>query len=306
MYFTICIPTYNRAHTITRTLDSLEKQKFRDFEVLLVDDGSSDNLCDVLEKWQAENELQIRYIRKENGGKHTALNVGIHNAKGTFFMILDSDDWFVDDALERMYAMCQKIENDETFSGVMVRSFNVDTGKMIGDPFPESPMISSYIDYHFVLPYKMKINDCFECNKTKLLQKYRYPEDENTKFVPEAWLFDQIGVNYKLYCTNDVLRYVEYQQVGITNDTNFKQKNIVGYLYHYISRIENVLPNVKVSFKNRIVAWWRYWDAVKKDEKNLGPRCKKITLLGRFIKLIMPLITLVYRIRYKELYKAGR
>ena len=231
MYFSICIPTYNRAHTITRTLDSLEKQAFRDFEVLLIDDGSTDNLSEVLNKWKAENDLEIRYIWKENGGKHSALNVGIHNAQGKFFIILDSDDWFTDNALERMYELCRIIEDDESFSGIMVRSLDSATGQMIGEPFKEEPIISSYIDYHFVLRYNTKIKDCIECNKTELLKQYRYPEDVNTKFVPEAWLFDQIGTRYKLYCTNDVLQYKEYQEVGITNDLLFKGKNIVGYLF---------------------------------------------------------------------------
>lgn len=306
MYFTVCIPIYNRAHTIIRTLDSLERQQFKDFEILMIDDGSKDNLTEVLDDWQQKNTHEIRYIYKENGGKHTALNVGIENAKGRFFIILDSDDWLVDNALERMHELCAEIEDDKSFSGIMVRSMNFETGEMIGEPFPKAEMISSYIDYHFVLPYKMKINDCIECNKTQLLKKYRYPEDKNTKFVPEAWLFDQLGVSYKLYCTNDIIRYTEYQEDGITLDTTFKQRNIVGYLYHYISRIENVLPYVNVPYKNYIVAWWRYWDAVKKDRDNLGPRCRKISFLGWMVKVAMPLINTVYRVRYKDYYKAGR
>lgn len=306
MYFTVCIPIYNRAHTIIRTLDSLERQQFKDFEILMIDDGSKDNLTEVLDEWKQKNTHEIRYIYKENGGKHTALNVGVENAKGRFFIILDSDDWLADNALERMHELCAKIEDDNSFSGIMVRSMNYETGEMIGEPFPKAEMISSYIDYHFVLPYKMKINDCIECNKTQLLKKYRYPEDKNTKFVPEAWLFDQLGVNYKLYCTNDIMLLKEYQVDGITLDTTFKQRNIVGFLYHYISRIENVLPYVKVPYRNYIVAWWRYWDAVKKDRDNLGPRCRKISFLGWMVKVAMPLINTVYRVRYKDYYKAGR
>ena len=306
MYFTVCIPIYNRAHTIVRTLDSLERQCFKDFEILMIDDGSEDNLREVLDEWKQKNTHEIRYIHKENGGKHSALNVGIHNAEGKFFMILDSDDWLVDNALEKLHELCTNIEEDDKFSGVMVRSLDIDTNQMVGEAFKESPMVSSYVDYHFVLPFKMDINDCFECNKTNILRQYHFPEDENTKFVPEAWLFDQVGLNYKLYCTNDILRYIEYQEDGITLTNTFKQKNIVGYLYHYISRIENVLPNVKVPKRNYVIAWWRYWDAVKKDKEKLGPRCKKITFLGRVVRVAMPFINVVYRVRYKEYYKAGR
>lgn len=261
-------------------MDSLESQTFRDFEVLIIDDGSSDNLCEVLDKWQLENSLKFQYIPKENGGKHTALNVGIHNAQGKFFVILDSDDWLCDGALDRMHQLCKKIENDNSFCGIMARSKNSETDEVIGELFDEEPKISSYIDYHFVLSYKMNINDCFECNKTELLKKYRYPEDKNTKFVSEAWLFDQIRINDKLYCTNDILRCVEYQEDGITNDNSYKERNIVGFLYHYISRIENVLPYVKVPIKIHIVAWWRYWEAVRIDKEKKGPRCKKNKYVG--------------------------
>jgi glycosyltransferase involved in cell wall biosynthesis len=72
MYFSICIPTYNRAHTISRTLDSLVRQSYKDFEALVIDDGSKDNTEEVVEKYIGI--LSIKYIKKNNGGKHTALN----------------------------------------------------------------------------------------------------------------------------------------------------------------------------------------------------------------------------------------
>ena len=70
--FTICIPSYNRAHTIQKPLESLVEQTFKDFEVVVVDDGSSDNTEEVVHPY--ESLLNLRYIKKINGGKHTALN----------------------------------------------------------------------------------------------------------------------------------------------------------------------------------------------------------------------------------------
>lgn len=306
MYFTICIPVYNRAHTITRTLNSIKNQTFLDYEVILVDDGSTDNLQEVLRNWQQENGIEITYVRKENGGKHSALNVGIRKAAGKFFLILDSDDWLIENALEKMHKLCLGVEDDTNFSGIMGRCVNCETNNIIGDLFPTDPLVSSYVDFHFKLGMKKSFGDCCECNKTDIMKQYQYPEPVGTKFVPEAWLFDQIGTKYKLYCTNEPYEYKEYREDGMSKNTMYKINNNIGFLYHYVSRIENVIPHIDASLKVKVVAWWRYWQAVSRDVENKGPRCKKISLLGYIVKWITPIITKVFSIRYHELYKAGR
>ena len=301
MYFSICIPAYNRAYTILRTLESVKNQPFDSYEVLIVDDGSTDNTKETVEQYIIKNSLEdrFRYFYKENGGKHSALNFGIEKANGTFFIILDSDDWLSDNALLKLYEYCKQIENDNSFCGVMGKSVNSENGEMIGDLFDLSQPESSYFDYHFILPQKMFVNDCFEANKTKILKQYRFPEEPGMRFVPEAWMFDQIGVEYKLLLTNEVFRYVEYLEDGITKDNNFKQKNARGFLYHYISRIENVLPKKKLplmqSVKLQVGAWYRYWQCVQLDKEGQGPRIQNIALIGYVTKLMYPLLSRIVR-----------
>lgn len=305
MYFSICIPAYNRAHTISRTLDSLVKQTFKDFEVIVVDDGSKDDTEKVV--LQYKSLVALKYVKKENGGKHTALNKGIDEASGLFFMILDSDDWLVDTALELLHSLCEKIKDNEKYSGVLCRCVNNETGEIIGDSIPGEYESLSYIDMHFSLRTKrVNLGDCCECNKTHILKKYRFPEEVGMKFVPEAWMFDQIGVNHLLLTSNIGVKICEYQAGGITLDTNFKTKNNSGYLYHYVSRIENILPNIKHSIKDEIIAWWRYWECVNKDIYNIGQRVKKVSFVGHLVKVGMPAINMFYQIRYRDLYKSGR
>lgn len=305
MYFSICIPAYNRAHTISRTLDSLVKQTFKDFEVIVVDDGSIDDTERVVSKYNGI--IDLKYIKKENGGKHTALNKGIDYASGTFFMILDSDDWLVDDALELFHSMCEKIIDNEKYSGVLCRCINTATGKIIGDDIPKEYESLSYVDMHFILRVKgIDLGDCCECNKTSLIKKYRFPEEPGMKFVPEAWLFDQIGINYLLLTTNEGAEIREYLEGGITLDNQFKIKNNRGFLYHYVSRIENILPNIKHTMKDEIIAWWRYWECVERDKENKGQRVKRISSLGQMVRIGMPVINAFYRIKYRDLYKSGR
>lgn len=311
-FYSICIPVYNRAHTVLRTLDSIRKQSFSDYEVLIIDDGSSDNSAAVINEYIAEHQLdkQFHFIYKENGGKHTALNCGIAHATGIFFVILDSDDWFSPNALSDIYDVCMSIRDDESCCGVMGRCVDSSNGEMIGDPFDLSMPMSSYFDFHFLLPSKIKIGDSVEFIKTSILQQFRFPEPDGCKFVPEAWLFDQIGVKYSLLLTNQILKYIEYQEEGITKDTSFKQKNAVGFLYHYISRLETILPHAPISgvtlLKLYIIAWWRYWTCVALDNGKIGPRVTRISMLGYFVRFFTPVLNWVYKLKYADLVSMGR
>lgn len=307
MFFSICIPTYNRSKTILRTLKSLEIQEFKNFEVIVVDDGSTDDTEYIINNYIENSNLNIKYFKKENGGKHTALNIGIEKAKGEFFLILDSDDWLIEDALNTIHRECMKIRQNDEYSGIMGKSMTEDK-KVIGKLFPNNSFISSYVDFHFFSGKKYgPFGDCCECNKTKILKKYRFPEDKNTKFIPEAYVFDQIGVKYKLLCSNNIYICKEYMPEGISNTCDYKDKNIIGFLYHYISRLENVFPNVNgISLKLKIIAWWRYWDAVKKDYTKNGPRIEKVGFLGAIVYILTPIINFVFRISYRDIAMKGR
>ena len=93
MTLTILTPTYNRCNEIKKLWISLQNQTSKDFEWLVVDDGSTDDTKSIIKQFQLESDFPIRYIYKENGGKHTALNVGIKTVKSVLTFIVDSDDY---------------------------------------------------------------------------------------------------------------------------------------------------------------------------------------------------------------------
>lgn len=305
MYFTICIPAYNRGYILERALESVRKQRFDSYEVIIVDDGSTDNTKKVVEEYLSKYKLEdkFRYYYKPNGGKHTALNVGIDKAKGKFFVILDSDDWLADEALENMYRLCLRIENDDAFCGIMGRMSELKSGKIEGALFDLANPVSSYFDFHFLMKKKHGERfNCVEANKTILLKQYRYPEQDGMRFVPEAWMFDQIGVEYKLYLTNAVFRFSEYMEDGMNADKKFKENHNTGFLYHYVSRIENVLPKKELSaataLKLKSIAWLQYWNCVKMDTEQKGPRVKRITPLGYVCRGCLPFIHLLFKSKF--------
>ena len=110
--FTVYTGTRNRAHTLERPYRSLQAQTFRDFEWLVVDDKSTDGTTELIEKWQAEADFPIRYIRHANRGHHGSSNVAVQQARGELFLTLDSDDGAVPEALERFKAIWDDIPAD--------------------------------------------------------------------------------------------------------------------------------------------------------------------------------------------------
>jgi len=87
----VIIPTYNRADLLPRAIQSVINQTYKDWELLIVDDGSTDNTKEVVEKF-VKKDPRIKYFYKENGGQGSARNLGIKNSKGSYVICLDSDD----------------------------------------------------------------------------------------------------------------------------------------------------------------------------------------------------------------------
>ena len=99
-FFSIIIPTYNRAHILLRAIDSVMNQSFQDFEIIVVDDGSTDNTNDLIKSSYASD---IIYKYQTNSGVCIARNHGAIQAKGKYLVFLDSDDWLTTNCLERYH-----------------------------------------------------------------------------------------------------------------------------------------------------------------------------------------------------------
>lgn len=95
----IIIPTYNYSHTLQRAIDSVLIQLNKNHELIVVDDGSTDETPALLNRLRATMPESVRFIRKKNGGVSSARNLGIHEAKGTYYVFLDADDELASDAL---------------------------------------------------------------------------------------------------------------------------------------------------------------------------------------------------------------
>jgi glycosyltransferase involved in cell wall biosynthesis len=202
--FTVFTPTYNRAGTLERPYKSLCNQTFRDFEWLVVDDGSNDETPDLVEKWRQASEFPVRYLRQANLGKPTAFNLGVNQARGELFLNLDSDDSCTPDALERLLYHWESIpaEMKPRFSAVTALCQD-QHGRLIGTPYPKDILDSDSIE----LSYKYKVKGekfGFQC--TDVLKQFPFPVDPEHKFVSESVVWTAISRRYKTRFVNETLR----------------------------------------------------------------------------------------------------
>lgn len=214
MLITVFTPSYNRASFLLDVFECLCKQTFRDFEWIVVDDGSTDNTKDVMDKIIAGcDSFPIRYIYKENGGKHTAINVGVKKAKGELFLILDSDDSLPKDSLEIIAKQNETCNSKKDWAGVcgLMAHHN---GERIGGGFPVEELYESSLYFR----YKLGVTgDLLEVFKTLVLKEFPFPEINGENFCPEALVWNRIAVKYKLYCFNKVVYYRDYLEGGLTD-----------------------------------------------------------------------------------------
>ena len=116
---TVVVPVYNMGQYLKRSVNSLLKQTYKNYEIILVDDGSTDNsgqLCDELSKLHDS----IRTIHKENGGLSSARNAGMRDATGGFIIFPDPDDWVEEDYLQRLIDLHQEYQSDLEICGYYI------------------------------------------------------------------------------------------------------------------------------------------------------------------------------------------
>lgn len=194
MIFTVFTPTFNRAHTLHRVFASLCAQTFTDFEWVVVDDGSEDNTEALIAKWKKEAVFPLRYKKQQNSGKHIAINHGVALAKGEFFIIADSDDEFLPDALQIFYDewMLIKPQKREKFTGVTGLCVNADN-QIIGDKFPKDVFDSTPADTYYCYGIS---GEKWGFHRTSVLAEFPFPENTITSFYPEGLVWNRIGRKY--------------------------------------------------------------------------------------------------------------
>ena len=201
--FTVFTPTYNRACTLHRVYESLSAQTYRDFEWLVVDDGSSDDTRKLIDTWEQQARFPLRYIYQPNQGKHVAFNRGVREARGELFLTVDSDDGCVPQALERLLCHWDQIPFSQRHRFSAVTALCIDEfGDLVGSRFPQNITDSDSLEIRY--RYKVR-GDKWGFQRTDVLRRFPFPEPPNERFVIEGIVWRAIARQFKTRYVNEAL-----------------------------------------------------------------------------------------------------
>lgn len=225
---TVFTPTYNRAHTLLRTYESLLQQDCKEFIWLIIDDGSTDNTAELVKSWQSkENGFEIRYIYKENGGMHTAHNTAYENIDTELNTCIDSDDKLAPGAVRMILDKWERVR-DQGYAGMIGLDADFDNN-VIGKGFPEGMTETTVIGYYSA----GGSGDKKLVYRTDIINQYpAYPVFEGEKYVSLSYKYRLIDQKYKMAVLDEVLCNVEYQPDG-SSGTMWKQylRNPKGFAF---------------------------------------------------------------------------
>lgn len=271
MKITVLTPTYNRAHTLPVLYKSLLEQTSNDFEWLVVDDGSVDNTESLILGYIAEGKIDVRYIKQENGGKHRALNRGIAAIDSVLTIIVDSDDYLSDDAIETILKYYEKYEENEMIAGFSFLKAYSSTRSVIGDNYPQEEFEDNYIECRIKKDVK---GDKAEVFYTDILKKYNFTEFENEKFLSEDVVWIEMAKSYDMVYINKPIYFCEYLEGGLSkSDKKIKFNSPLGSMYRGKQLMYEKM-NVSTRIKGAII-----YNCYKKEVKGALPDILKITRL---------------------------
>jgi len=276
----VLTPTYNRANKLHRVYYSIKKQTLKKvdekyiFKWIIVDDGSSDNTKELVEKWQKEVDWEIIYVYQENKGKPWAIAKGLEYIDTELTLIADSDDEFLPESFETFYNIWNSFSEDEKkkCSGIGVLCQD-QYGKRVGCDFPKENEFV-LLDEAVMKWKHIGLGETWAALNTNNLKKVflKVPiEVKSLKFIPESFFWDRIvfeigGYSYPI---NKVLRtYYRSEDDNISID--IRKKYPEGFYFeskYFITHYPKVLFKYpKIYFKHLLkflyfkgILWIKQW-----------------------------------------------
>ncbi|MGH2108728.1 glycosyltransferase family 2 protein [Aerococcus urinaeequi] len=213
---TIITPAYNRATMLPKLYASLQDQTDTNFQWLVVDDGSTDDTKEVMKNIQehSQDDFEITFVSKQNGGKHTALNYGHQYISGDYTLVVDSDDKLYPEAIEVIIEEIITTQNKDKI-GWFAFLMGDENRNLLDTPYEHNHERITYVDYL----NRGRKGECADVYLTKAFTAHPYPEVENEKFVSESYLNIQAALfgGYEMITINQLIKEAEYQEGGLTS-----------------------------------------------------------------------------------------
>jgi glycosyltransferase involved in cell wall biosynthesis len=245
----IITPTYQRANNLFKLFSSLLRQDNFDFEWIIIDDGSCDETQKIVASFINPN-FKVRYFYKENGGKCSAINLGVKVARYDYIFIVDSDDWLTDNSIKTIHEYLYLFNEYPIFGISFFRMFS--NGKVNGSFFKKN-IVSNYIT--------VRINrgdgwhDKAEVFSRKILVKYPFPVFGSEKFLAENILWIPLSYKYSMAFINKAIYIGDYCPEGLTKNVyRNKLLNPIGSL-----AVARTYTGSKMSLLNKIKGTMLYY-----------------------------------------------
>lgn len=268
MKISVITPTFNRSHLLPQLYKSLTKQTIKDQLIwIVVDDGSEDDTEGLIHSYMTENLIKIKYLRQKNAGKHTAVNSAFKTIDTAYFMVIDSDDFLRETAMEKCLQLINEINNNEKIVGftfILVR----DLRNINLDEFGNFRSLNHS-------EYEMKIKgEMIFCYRIRIAHEFPYPEFKDEKFIQESIVHHRIGEKFKVLYTDNILAFGEFQSDGLT--ANFYQllkRNPHGSMLTMSEKLKSTdfsrkekLQYAKtyweIALNAKQITWWQKFDGI--------------------------------------------
>lgn len=208
---TVVTPVYNRADKLVTLYSSLCAQSCKNFDWIIVDDGSTDNVSDVVQSFH--NEIGIKFISKKNGGKCSALNTALDYCESAYFFVVDSDDYLNPDAIEKVCLTINNIRNYKSIIGIVAYRVFKD-GQISGRAFPKNKNSVGYneLNYHYNQDGETAL-----IYQTKFLRMHKHKIVYDEHFLSEEIQYNEMDQLGNLWILREPLIVMEYLEDGLTN-----------------------------------------------------------------------------------------
>ncbi len=248
----VIIPTYNRADLLPRAIESVLNQTFKDFELIIVDDGSTDNTKEIVEQYQKKDE-RIKYLWEENfGGPAKPYNLALKQCQGEYIAFLDHDDMWLPEKLEKQLAIFKKYEGKVnlglvTCDGYVVDSLGNNKGK---SNFKYNNLFGPE---NFDLFFEKWLASSLSCVviRKDVLKNIGY-FDENFKVAADIDIYIRILKNYHFYFLKESLINYTRSDSSLSNKQFWKQMPEWEYLLAKYDDDFKKYPKVKSKFLRNI------------------------------------------------------
>lgn len=229
-YFSIVLPTYNRAAYLPVAIQSVLDQTFVDFELIIVDDGSTDTTAEVVSKFA---DPRIKYFKKENEERSIARNFGIGHATGRYINFLDADDYFYSHHLKTAYTHLKTLNEPETLH--------------LGyELIRKKAIVGRYNNFTVDINRNLAFLNTLSCNamfiRSDVARQFNFIADSRAVVSEDWYVWLRLAARFKIHYVNEITSAIhDHDHRSLSNTNPLKFENSINVILHHLDTDSRVI-----------------------------------------------------------------